>query len=65
VGDEAVAAETSILQKVVDTTFIEARRLLPIVLKNVTFLVELVDWDLDVIGDITGRGDKQKPEGAD
>ncbi|WP_100640638.1 DUF2268 domain-containing putative Zn-dependent protease [Alteromonas facilis] len=63
VGAKPVTAEQEILQKVIETTVIEVRQLLPDMPEKITFVVELVDMDLDIIGGITGRADAHKPEG--
>lgn len=63
VGKEPAANEQSILQGVIEKTTHEMRGLLPNMPKRVTFVVEYVDLDLDVIGGITGRADAHKPEG--
>lgn len=55
------AEQKEIIQEIITNSEVEIRALLPQLPDSITVAVEIVDWDLDVVGGVTGRTETNSP----
>lgn len=53
--------QKELIQNIISNSENEVRTLLPQLTDSITVTVEIVDWDLDVVGGVTGRTDTNSP----